>query len=266
MANLFVNPADDLGPSRPLLVALTLYLSTLGLPASAGQRLRDTLTPYIYALRDSVLLHMPANFATLQALELFALHAPLGILPFDTTSLSSLAPSRGIIQAASAVATELNVSLMIRTMSRMGHVHLWLSTDTWTWLSSCVAEANSKLEDQVARPPASLADARAIAEGFWEGDDMDVWRKGASMVDEADFLGRLYVCDRLLRVAEVLDSLGRSRGVLETVAKEPTFDVTNAIDAEFKFVASRMEALDAKHQAIYGQFSLSVPPVLIMLY
>lgn len=253
MSSLFSHRPDDADLSRPLLLCLVVYLSTLAIPATSGQRLRDALTPYIYALRDSVLQQLPYSFVTLQALEIMSVHAPYGVLPLDTTSLSSLALARGTVQAAAAVSVELNASLMIRTMSRVGHVHTWLATDTWTWLSTCAAEAAFRVEDETPRVPASLAEARAIAELFYDREDLDVWRKGVGMLDEAEFLGRLYMCDRLLHLAELLDSVMRSRGVVETASKDPDFDATAAMDAEFRYAMSRLEDLDKKFQAVYSE-------------
>jgi hypothetical protein len=236
-----------------LLISVSIYLSTLVLAPSVGQRLRDTLTPYIYALRDAVVQQLPQSFTTLQALELLAVHAPYGILPLDSTRLSSIALARGSILAASAVATALNVSLMVRTMGQMGTFHRWMATDTWTWLSTCAAEAAYKLEDEVAKAPPSLADARNIVEAMIDPDDLEIWRKAVTIVDEADYVGRLNVCDKLLRTAEVLDSLARSRNILETASKDPNFDATEAMEAEFKYAFARLESLDQKHEAIYSK-------------
>lgn len=253
MSALFGQASDDLGPSRPLLTSLVIYLSTLAMPATSGQRIREILTPYIYVLRDSVLQELPRNFNTLQALELFAVHAPFGVLPFDSTRLTSLALNRGTITAASAVAVDLGAATMVRAFLRVGHLHAWLITDIWTWLATCASEAYSKFEDEASRAPLSLDEARSIASIFYENEDLELWRKGVEIADEADFIGRLYVCDRLLQLAEVLDSLARSRDMVEAVAKDPTFDVTAATLAEFKYSISRLEALDNKFHAIYSE-------------
>lgn len=236
-----------------MLLCLVVYLSTLAVPASSGQRLRDTLTPYIYALRDAVLQQLPCTFATLQALEIMSVHAPYGVLPLDTTSLTSLALAKGAVQAAATMAVELQAGLMIRTMSRVGHVHTWLATDTWTWLSCCAAEANMRVEDETPRMPTSMADARAIVDLFYDRDDLDVWRQGVSLVDEAEFTGRLYMCDRLLHLAETLQFAVRCRAAIEQAAKDINFDMTAAIDAEFQYNSARLNELEKKFQAIYGK-------------
>jgi hypothetical protein len=189
----------------------------------------------------------------MQALELLAVHAPYGILPLDSTRLSSIALARGTILAASFVASQLNVALMVQTMRQMGAFHRWIASDTWTWLSTCAAEAAYKLEDEVAKAPPSLADARAVAEAMYDPNDRDCWLRGAGAVDEADFVGRVHVCDKLLRTAEVLDSLARSRNILETSAKDRTFDATEAMEAEFKYVFARLDDLDQKHEAILSK-------------
>jgi hypothetical protein len=250
-----LNSTDDAaGPSRPLLISVSAYLSTLVLAPSVGQRVREVLTPYIYALRDAVLQQLPQSFMTLQAIELLAFHAPFGVLPLDSTRLSSLVLSRGITTIAASVCTDLNAGLMVRQLLRISDTHAWMATDTWTWLSTCAIEAAYKLEDEVTRIPANLPDARNMAEMFFDPDDLDIWRKGVSIVDEADFVGRLHVCDKLLRTAEVLDSLSRSRAILETAAKDPHYDATEAMEGEFKYAFSRMERLDNKHDAIYSEF------------
>lgn len=223
------------------------------MPVASGRSIRETLTPYIYALRDAVLQQLPQSFTTLQALELFAVHAPYGILPLDSTRLSSLTFNRGTTHAAAGVSAEIGAGLMIRTMSRIGHLHSWLSSDTWTWLSICATEAYCKFEDEVAKAPASLHEARTVADVFYESSNLEVWAKGVEIADEADFTGRLYICDRVLQLAEVLESLARSRGHVETVAKDPTFDATAATLAEFKYSISRLEALDSKFHTIYSE-------------
>jgi hypothetical protein len=141
-------------------------------------------------------------------------------------------------------------------MLRLGNVHAWISTDAWTWLSICAAEAAYKLEDEIARAPSNFVEARNLAEMFYDPEDLEIWRKGVSIVDEADFVGRLHVCDKFLRTAEVLDSLARSRAILESAAKDPGFDATDAMEAEFKYAFSRLESLDRKHDAIYGELEL----------
>lgn len=256
LQNLLSSTDEAAGPSRPLLISISVYLSTLVLAPSVGQRLREVLTPYIYALRDAVLQQLPQSFTTLQALELLAIHAPFGVLPLDSTRLSSLVLSRGTITTAASIATELGAGMMVRTMLRLGNTHTWMGTDTWTWLSTCAAEAAYKLEDEIARAPTNLAEARNLAEMFYDPEDLDIWRKGVSIVDEADFVGRLHVCDKLLRTAEVLDSLARSRAILENASKDPGYEATDAMEAEFKYAFARMESLDHKHDAIYSEYSL----------
>ena len=252
LQNMLSATDEAAGLSRPLLISVSVYLSTLVLAPSVGQRLREVLTPYVYALRDAVLQQLPQSFTTLQALELLSVHAPFGVLPLDSTRLSSLVLNRGTIASASSVSAEINAGAMIRSLFRLGNLQTWMATDTWTYLSSCAAEAANKLEDEISRAPTNLADARNLAEVFYDPEDLEIWRKGVGIVDEADFVGRLHVCDKMLRTAEVLDSLSRSRAILENAAKDVNFDATEAIDVEFKYAFSRLEDLDRKHDAIYG--------------
>jgi hypothetical protein len=135
-----------------------------------------------------------------------------------------------------------------------------MATDTWTYLSFCAVEAAYKLEDEIARAPANLQDARNVAEMFYEPADLEIWRNGVGIVDEADFVGRLHVCDKLLRTAEVLDSLSRSRAILDNAAKDVNYEATEAMEAEFKYAFARLEDLDRKHDAIYGECILILPP------
>jgi hypothetical protein len=259
LSNLLSSTDEAAGLSRPLLISVSVYLSTLVLAPSIGQRLREVLTPYIYALRDAVLLQVPQSFTTLQALELLAVHAPFGVLPLNSTRLSSLVLSRGTIASAVAVSTEVNAGAMIRSLLRLGNIHTWMATDTWTYLSMCAAEAAYKLEDEIARAPANLADARNLAEMFYDPEDLEIWRNGVGITDEADFVGRLHVCDKLLRTAEVLDSLSRSRAILDNAAKDVNFEATEAMEVEFKYAFARLEDLDRKHDAIYGKSNFSLP-------
>lgn len=241
-----------------LLLSTSLYLSSLGCPL-AGEtiRLRDTLSPYIYALRDSVMNQLPHLFCAVQALEMLAVHAPFGVLPLDTTTLSSVALARGTISTAKTILAEMNAIGLVRSMVRAGHLHAFNIPDVWTWLATCSMEAQYRLEDEVIRVPADFMEARQIAETFFEKDDMSFWLRGVRPGDDVEQLSRLSTCDEIVRLGIVLDFTTRTRDSLEAAFKDPTFDLVPAIDSMFKYTLKQMEKEDHRHEAILGESMLS---------
>jgi hypothetical protein len=244
-------------PDELLLISTVIYLCSLTLPAEPTiTNIRNALTPFIILLRDRVLVQLPTSFHAVQALELLSIHAPLGILPLQLTDPRSIAMARGQHVALAGIATKLNFSAFFKNILRGIPRDPWDQADCWLWLCVCCLDASVALEDEGIRRPASLQDARGLVENFLDPSSEHHWRMALESIDVSEVLGRLAVCDRLARLAEVHDSLERLRQALETAAQEPLFDAVEAITEELKYSFQRIEALDQRHDVILGKSSI----------
>jgi hypothetical protein len=251
---LFKLSVDRPSLSMQLLLSLSLYLSSLALPLDDETiRLRETLTPYIYALRDTIMTQLPQLFCAPQAFEILAVHAPFGVLPLDTTTLSSVALARGTIATARSILDETGAHSLVQAMVRSGDFHAFTVPDVWTWLSICSIDAQYKLEDEVIRIPTDFPEARTIAESFFEAEDTSGWVRGVHPGDYAEFIGKLMTCDQLVRLGTVLDFCTRTRDSLEAAFKDPTFDLVPAIDSMFKYSLKQLEKCDQRHDVLLGK-------------
>ena len=256
LTNLIEDHAKS--PSRPsdLLLSLAFYLSSLSFPNDLTfVRIRSSLAPHITRLRDWVLLHLPQDFAAIQALDLMSMHAPLGVLPLQTTNLNLLTVGRGLSAAALSISQVLSFHGLISRMMRIGLTVCWETTDCWLWLSLCLAEAALSLEDQLPRPPSSLAEARGLADTFLAREDLEFWRRGLLNGEMDGLVGRLSLCDRLVRFGHVHDTMASMRAALERAAADSSFDPVEAIVAEFKFFTQRLELLDERHADVMRTFT-----------
>jgi hypothetical protein len=210
--------------------------------------------PYITLLRDRVLVQLPSSFSAIQALELFSLHAPLGVLPLQDCDPRSLGVARGQHVAMSSISISLNFPGLIKTVATPQHpLSPWECSEAWLWFAMCCLEASIVLEDEVIRRPASLQAARELVDGFLDPSASHFWRMGLESKDPAELIGRLCVADRLSRLGEIHDSLERLRHALETAAQEPHFDPVDAIIEDLKYFARRLERLDQLHDAVLGE-------------
>lgn len=256
LTNLFASYSPSSDSSTTLLVAIVSYLSSLSLPNDSQiKRLRAILTPYICRLRDAVLLKLPKNFQTLQALELMSVHAPLGVLPLQLTTLRTLAVARGQTLAACHISTELSFPRLIeQLLMPPGLRYSFECGDLWLWFGLCAGEAAATLEDLVPRKPQHLSEARRLADTFTNTrENVELWRESVHREDAALLVGRLAVCDKLARMEELLDALTRIRGALEMSATDPDVDPVQGIVGEFELFSTKMAEVDRRQDSIMGQ-------------
>lgn len=255
LPELFATLARTPSSSISLLLALVVYLASLALPVDPiVDRLRKDLAPYILSLRDTTMLHLPQSFHALQALEMLSMHAPLGILPLQTGNPRTLAVARGQLSTALQIGQLLAFPAFIRTMIRAtaGSQLCWQTTESWSWLSLCAAEAMLVLEDETPKKPVTLAEAHSLAETFLSLDH-DTWREEA-VKNPASAVGKLALCDRIERLVGVFDSLARLRNVLELSAQDPAHDTVGAVVAEMKQFTMTAETLDSRHDTLLGEY------------
>lgn len=255
--------------SISLLISLVLYMSSMALPPSEELiRLRSTLTPYIITLRDATLLQMPVSFISLQALELLCVHLPLGALPLQFVSPHTLSVARGQVQIMLSTSSALNFSMLLRQIthiSGVGGMNPWQVNDVWLWLAMCAVEATMSLEDEVPKKPTNVADAKEVVDRFLADDFQDTWRRFGETAGAHEVLGRLSVCDRISRLSEVLDCLGRLRNGLDTAANDPNYDLVGSTNEELKYFTERLAQIDAVHDGIMGKSPNLHRVILILL-
>lgn len=254
---------DRLGSSSAcndqLLLSLIIYLCTFPLPpSSAVTQIRAHLRPKIAYLRDRVLLTAPQAFSTIHALDLLCTHGPLGVVPLQLADLSDLNAARGQLAILQSVGTGLGFKRLFNTFMMLGRDHNWISSDTWLYISVAATELAAALEDEVSRAPPSLADVRPLTSGWMEEGGERLWIDGLGKLEPADLVGRLALCDRLNRMAEVVDALDRLRGIMESVSADVTFNAVDAIQAEVNGFQANMELCDARYAAIMGMSLTSV--------
>lgn len=254
---LFERYAADASTSNSLLLSLVIYLASLPLPPTEElSALRSTLQPHILALRDEVLLTLPPTFTALQCLDLLAVHAPLGILPVQMVTLRNLAIARGQLGASKQIAETLQFNTLVRHMRQVsryngtiGHLS-WEETDNWLWLCLIANEACLVLENEAITKPTCLQEAREYVDEYWGDNYHEIWSAALHVMSPAPLVGRLAICDRITRLTEVIDCALRIRSLLETAAADPNFDVIGSTTEEMKYLTDRLEAIDAKHDAI----------------
>ena len=221
--------------------------------------LRSILTSHITSLRAAIMLQLPVSFHALQALDLLAIHAPLGVLPLQLVKPTSLGIARGQIHASSIISESLAYASLFKQFRNSGIFHTWESADAWLYLSLRANEASSALEDEVTKRPATLNEARDLAEAMMTGANTEVWRSGLDGHDPAGVLGRLAICDRLARLGQVHDGIARIRGTMDAAAAEPNLDIVEAVVEELKYHSGRLEAIDGRFEAIVGEKIAELP-------
>ena len=219
--------------------------------------MRNTLTPYIVAGRDTHLLQLPLSFHAIQALELLSVHAPLGVLPLQTANPLTLAVGRGQINAATRISESIAFPMVMKRILQEGVARSFEMTDTWLWLSLCAAEANIALEDESTKRPASLTAARDLAEALMASESHELWQRSLDTRDAVEVLGRLALCDRLARLGRVHDALGRMNSAMEVATQEPNLDLVESLVEELKYYLGRVEAIDMRYDALICEPSLT---------
>jgi hypothetical protein len=246
-------------PEDQLLLCIIVYLCTLVLgPTPAVLSLRSFLRPRITFFRNRVLLTAPVSFIAIQALDLLGLHAPLGVVPLQLADPRSISVARGQVTLLSAISSQLKFPMFFKGIASKEAEGLWNQTDCLLFLSITALEAGIALEDEYPKPPAALAEVRQISMTYLDESKEYLWRSGRDSIGSASLLGRLGLFDRLCRLGEVLESLGRLRVTLESAAKDTTFNPVDAISDEFAFFATKMEACDTRHDSTLGMSSLTL--------
>jgi hypothetical protein len=244
--------AESNNPCLSLLFATSLYLSTLALPSDDRIRsLRTALAPYIYHLRDTVLLHLTPNFQALQGLDLLILHAPLGVLPLQLADPRHLAVARGQVNAIKVIAESLSFDVLFRTVIQGGLSYAFNQSDIWLYLGMVAMQGEMALQDETCNKPAALVDARHIAEGFLA--DTQLWH---AALDVPEVIGKLSVCDRLIRLDDVHNTLMRIQQALEGARSGK--DMVSDIVYEFEQHCSQTKALTERHDALLSLYGTTI--------
>ena len=241
--------------STSLLLALVVYLASCSIPRSTFM-LRKTLSRYISAWRDRVSAALPSSLSALQAMELLSSHAPLGALPWDSINYRTMLVAQGQVAGASAIL--VSADSPVPTPAPDGDVdRLWHSDATWLWLSLIMTEARIALEadEQYVSTPSRLAVAGALARRFVCQDLHYLWTMRTDEAGLARLLGKLSICDGLLRVELAHECLKRIRSALEALLWNPIYDMVSEIEQVFQYDEERQNSIAADYDAVAGEFA-----------
>jgi hypothetical protein len=253
--------------SIQLLLASSAYVALQSLPHDNEARaLRDDLAPSVSRLQSLVLAQQPTSFYAIQALEVLTLQAPFApALPFQLSDPKTVAPARGLVGVARNISEQLGFNTMVNS-----RVERWGNPDYWLWLGLRIGEAQIALEDERPRKPVLLADSRLSSAAMVNPDSQPLWTSPLSMEDPAELLGKLTICDRLARLDELHDCLGRFHNALENSSNVVNFDGATAIVEELQYYSRRMAAIDQRHDDVLGTLArgkniLLLPPLLTIV-
>lgn len=232
--------------SIQLLLASSVYVALQSLPNDMDARvLRDDLAPSVVNLQNLVLAQQPTSFHAIQGLELLSLHAPFApVLPFQLADPRTVAPARGLVGVAKNISEQLNFNALVNS-----RVERWPNPDYWLWLGLRISEAQAALEDERPRKPALLGESR-LSSAMLNPENEALWTSPFSTEDPAELLGKLTVCDRLARLDELHDCIGRLRSVLENSATIVNFNGAAAVVEELQYYAHRMSEVDQRHDDV----------------
>ena len=157
----------------------------------------------------------------------------LGTLPWELVDYGSLSVSRGQLGSASAIQSALG-SPLFRPQPGVDPLVVFETPDTWLWLSLVAADARMALEDdpQYLKFPEKLAEAKELVSTFLQNDSAHFWNSGNSSGGESDtaiLIGKLSVCDRVMRLGLAHEISRGLRGALEALVSEPFYDYLQEI-------------------------------------
>lgn len=234
-------------PGRWLFVSVIAYLSSLSLPPEKDVlHLRATLAPVIQTVRGNVLLNLPADVEACQALQMLTVHAPFGVLPLEQTDLSDAQIARGQLSAAFTIWRKLGVQpKVLQKLEENSMEGLASMYETWLFLN-LIAEATAA-EIQAERPslPGYLMEGTRIA-NMCMAKDLDYIRRHCLGFHKIQVMGRMYLCDRLLRLADTLNTIIKLRLIFESTATDPYFPAFDALRATLN---DYLSSVDAREQA-----------------
>ena len=232
---------------------LTVYICLLTLPNdSAHERVRRIVTFRSKEECDAVFLQIPTSIFAVQALDLFAIFAPLGILPNELIATMNIGVGRGYVVMAQTIASAcqlgLNASLQLERTE-----DLWGSVEVWTWLSLCSSAASLAMEDDRPRCPADFDNATNAARMLSAMFSEQIRQSSLSATQCRQAIGKLALCERVLRLAEVHAASAKTYALFDFVVESQISDNPKACSIALDSL-QHLEELDNRFDLWLGEF------------
>lgn len=181
-----------------------MYLCDLYTPSPAPRSLHS-LSSRISRLRDEVLRQLPRSLDTVHALQLLEIFAPFGVLQGQAVSDTSSLGKTEILRVA--------CSHVLHDIQGVGDAHFSSASDdstTWTSLVHIALRIASELERDRSVIPEDLGAGMETARSFLRASDHQEWARhlaGSDTTARSRALGKLALCDRIIREGQVLQTL-----------------------------------------------------------
>ena len=199
-------------------------------------------------------MQYPMAHAAAQAFELFSLHSPSGVLPWETADFNKLSLTRGQVEIP---LNGLDITRLLAP-SPGQKLELWNEDHTWVWLGLMAAQAKLALEDEDVYMPPLLETAATLVQGYLHRDSADLWTSADAPEATAVTIGKLGICDRITRLWLVHASLEKLRRLLDTLVGNPLFNIYPEVQEEVQGAIQQCTDLDARHESLLGAITLSM--------
>lgn len=247
--------SSDPSHSSALLLTTVIYLAAP--PSSPADQLRADLrlrlAPHIMRLRSAVMLHIPESFSALQALDLLAVHAPLGALPLQLVDPGETGLPRGQRLAASRIADTLQFANLFKILALDHITNLFNTPDIWLHMCFVADEGSVALGDEVPKRPDGFEKAVEVAVTMLLSANEGIWRDGLRPGSITALLGKLLTCSRLGRLREVYNGMAEMSSALGRAAREPDSDLVGLVTAQLRLSAANLEATDSRVDNLIGE-------------
>jgi len=216
-----------------LLLFATAYLSALALRSSERDaRLLDDLADGVATYCELLYLSQTPTISAVQALDLLANFAPLGILPCRSASSQKLVVARGHITNALFLARSIGL-------------HSQTKSDIWTWLSVCATSATYRLEDYASYDCPEIFQARTLSDAVVET---------LSFTDEPQCIAQWLLCERIARLAIVFDALTSFKNAVQSSIHNMFYDAQSAIVQTLSIAKQCFGATDERYKHLHRKF------------
>jgi hypothetical protein len=214
-----------------LLLHLVAYLSAV----------TNIDTPLLHHLSKSItrkcnLVHLaqPSSLVAVQAFELLATFAPLGVLPCQPVAPSNLVVARGYLLTARSIAQSIDLA----TTGQLDSLDPQ-SESVWTWLSLAVSEASMVLEDHLPTRCMILEECQEIAEGLF-----------GCLYGLDGYEAKLWICERVSRLSIVFSALASMYQAINTC--DDLFGCSHLdICTALTVAQSQFAAVQDKYEGLY---------------
>jgi hypothetical protein len=235
LATLYPRYNRERSIPNSLLLYTTAYLSALALsPEEHYDRLRDDLAAGVDAYCGLLYLSQAPEVAAVQALDLLANFAPLGVLPCRSVSAQTIVVARGHI--ANALCLSRSIGLDINTRS-----------DVWTWLSVCATTAMYKLEDWACCGCSEIFEAQTLS---------DIMIGMVLTYDQPEYLAQITLCERIARLAIVFEALASFKHALQSSIDNVFYDAQSEITKSLCSAKKSFGATHDRFRLLYGESQL----------